>query len=102
MWFAFQPFWPAATVSVESGRAEGLAVADDRPVEFLTDLVTNVPDGTPETEVEAVEAAEKLRAGELAKQGQRAADEAGLQSILASMPLHKMDDRRRDPADAPP
>jgi muconolactone delta-isomerase len=36
-------------------------------VEFLTDLVTNVPDGTPETEVEATKAAEKLRAGELVK-----------------------------------
>jgi hypothetical protein len=61
------PFWPAATASVESGRAEGLAVDVDRPVEFLTDLVTNVPDGTPETEVEATKAAEKLRAGELVK-----------------------------------
>lgn len=78
-------------------------------MEFLTDLVTNVPDGTPETEVEATKTAEKLRAGELAKQGHllrlwkppaepgvwrtwglfQAADEAELQSILASMPLHK-------------
>jgi muconolactone D-isomerase len=78
-------------------------------VEFLTDLVTNVPDGTPETEVEATRAAEKRRAGELAEQGHllrlwrppaepgvwrtwglfRAADEAELQSVLTSMPLHK-------------
>jgi muconolactone D-isomerase len=39
-------------------------------VEFLTDLVTNVPDGTPDSEVEATRAAEKRRAGELAEQGQ--------------------------------
>jgi muconolactone D-isomerase len=78
-------------------------------VEFFTDLVTNVPDGTPETEVEATRAAEKRRAAELAEQGHllrlwrppaepgvwrtwglfRAADEAELQSVLTSMPLHK-------------
>jgi len=78
-------------------------------VEFLTDLVTNVPDGTPDSEVEATRAAEKQRAAELARQGQllrlwrppaepgvwrtrglfRAADETELNSILATMPLHK-------------
>ena len=78
-------------------------------MEFFTDLVTDVPDGTPEAEVVATKAAEKRRAVELAQQGHllrlwkppaepgvwrtwglfQAADEAELQSILASMPLHK-------------
>lgn len=76
---------------------------------FLTDLVTNVPDGTPDGEVETARTAEKHRAAELAGQGHlprlrrppaepgvwrtwglfRAADETELESILASLPLHK-------------
>jgi muconolactone D-isomerase len=78
-------------------------------VEYLADLVTNVPDGTPDSEVEETRAAERRRAAELAATGHllrlwrpnerpgvwrtwglfRAADETELQSILTSMPLHK-------------
>ena len=78
-------------------------------MEFLTDLVTNVPDGTPDSEVEVTRAAEKKHAAELARQGHllrlwkppaepgvwrtwglfRAADEAELRSIVATLPLHK-------------
>ncbi len=78
-------------------------------MEFFAELTTNVPDGTPDSEVEATRAAEKIHSSELARQGSllrlwrppvepgmwrtwalfQAADEAELQSILASMPLHK-------------
>ena len=78
-------------------------------MEYLADLVTNVPDGTPDSEVEETRAAERRHSAELAAAGQllrlwrpnetpgvwrtwglfRAADETELESILASMPLHK-------------
>jgi muconolactone D-isomerase len=50
-------------------------------MEFLTNLVTNVPAGTPDATVEEVKAAEAKRVGQLAAEGQ-------LRQILASLPLH--------------
>jgi muconolactone D-isomerase len=77
-------------------------------MEFLTDLVTTVPEGTSPTKVDELRAAEKARAAELAKAGNlirlwrppvgpdewrsiglfRAANEAELREILTSLPLH--------------
>src|SRR5262245_13877267 len=77
-------------------------------MEYLTDLVTTVPEGARPAEVDAVRAAEAGRAADLAKAGQlvrlwrpplgpgewrslglfRAADEAELREVLASLPLH--------------
>ena len=77
-------------------------------MEYLTDLVTTVPEGTSPATVDELSAAEALRAAELAKAGHlvrlwrpplgpgewrsiglfRAADEAELREVLASMPLH--------------
>ena len=77
-------------------------------MEFLTDLVTTVPEGTSPTKVDELRAAEAVRAAELAKRGQllrlwrpplgrgewrsiglfRATDEIELREILASLPLH--------------
>ena len=77
-------------------------------MEFLTDLVTTVPEGPSPTKVDELRAAEAVRAAELAKRGQllrlwrpplgpgewrsiglfRATDEIELREILASLPLH--------------
>jgi len=77
-------------------------------MEFLTDLVTTVPDGTSPAKVDELRAAEAVRAAELAKEGHlvrlwrpplgpgewrsiglfRAIDEAELRGVLASLPLH--------------
>ena len=77
-------------------------------MEYLTDLVTTVPEGTSPIKVDELRAAEAVRAAELAKAGHlvrlwrpplapgewrsiglfRAADEAELREVLASMPLH--------------
>ena len=77
-------------------------------MEYLTDLVTTVPDGTSQAKVDELRAAEAARAEELAKAGHlirlwrpplnpgewrsiglfRAADEAELKGILESLPLH--------------
>ena len=77
-------------------------------MEYLTDLVTAVPEGTSPARVDELRAAEEIRAVELAKAGHlirlwrpplnpgewrsiglfRADDEAELQEILASLPLH--------------
>jgi len=77
-------------------------------MEYLTDLVTTVPDGTSQTRVDELRGAESARAAELAKAGHlirlwrpplnpgewrsiglfRAADEAELNGILESLPLH--------------
>ena len=77
-------------------------------MEYLTDLVTTVPEGTSTAKVEELRAAEGVRAAELAKAGHliriwrpplgpgerrsiglfRAADEVELHEILASLPLH--------------
>jgi muconolactone D-isomerase len=77
-------------------------------MEYLTDMVTKVPEGTSSAKVEALRAAEAVRASELSKSGQlirlwrpplgpgewrsiglfRAADETELREILASLPLH--------------
>jgi muconolactone D-isomerase len=77
-------------------------------MEFLTDMVTTVPDGTPSDVVADTKRREAIRAGELAEQhhllrlwkppavegewrtlGLFAADnEPHLQEILASLPLH--------------
>jgi muconolactone D-isomerase len=79
-----------------------------KPMEYLTDLVTMVPEGTNPAKVDELRAAEAVRAAELAKKGHlvrlwrpplgpgewrsiglfRAADEAELQEVLASLPLH--------------
>ena len=76
-------------------------------MEFLTDLVTTVPEGTSPTKVDELRSAEAVRAAELAKKGQlirlwrpplgpgewrsiglfRATDEIELREILASLPL---------------
>jgi muconolactone D-isomerase len=77
-------------------------------MEFLTDLVTTVPDGTSPVKVDELRQAEAVRAAELAKKGHlvrlwrpplgpgewrsiglfRATDEAELREVLASLPLH--------------
>ena len=77
-------------------------------MEYLTDLVTNVPEGTSQAKVDELKAAEAVRAAELATKGHlirlwrpplglgewrsiglfRAADEAELREILDSLPLH--------------
>jgi muconolactone D-isomerase len=77
-------------------------------MEYLTDMVTTVPEGTSPAKVDELRAAEAVRAAELARQGHmvrlwrpplgpgewrslglfRAADEAELRAILDSLPLH--------------
>lgn len=77
-------------------------------MEFLTDLVTRVPEGTSSSKVNELKAAEAVRAAELAKQGHllrlwrpplspgewrsiglfSAANETELQNVLSSLPLH--------------
>lgn len=77
-------------------------------MEYLTDLVTTVPEGTSPVKVDELRAAEAVRAAELAKAGHlvrlwrpplgpgewrsiglfRASDEAELREVLASLPLH--------------
>jgi muconolactone D-isomerase len=77
-------------------------------MEYLTDMVTNVPEGTSPSKVDELRAAEAVRAAELAKEGHlvrlwrppvgpgewrtiglfRAAGEVELREVLASMPLH--------------
>jgi len=77
-------------------------------LEFLTELVTNVPEGTEEATVEETKAREAKRAAELAAAGHllrlwkpppvpgewrtlglfSADDEQQLQGILTSLPLH--------------
>ena len=77
-------------------------------MEYLTDLVTTVPEGTSLAKVDELRAGEEIRAVELAKAGHlvrlwrpplgpgewrsiglfRADDEAELHEILASLPLH--------------
>jgi muconolactone D-isomerase len=77
-------------------------------MEYLADLVTKIPEGTSPAKVDELRAAEAVRAADLAKAGHlvrlwrpplgpdewrsiglfRAADEAELHKILASLPLH--------------
>jgi muconolactone D-isomerase len=77
-------------------------------MEFLANMTTHVPDGTPESEVEDTKAREAVRASELAAQGHllrlwkppvgpgewrtiglwRADDEDELQALLTTLPLH--------------
>jgi muconolactone D-isomerase len=77
-------------------------------MEYLTDLVTTVPEGTSPVKVDELRAAEAVRAAELTKGGHlvrlwrlplepgewrsiglfRAADEAELRQVLDSLPLH--------------
>jgi muconolactone delta-isomerase len=77
-------------------------------MEYLTDMVTTVPEGTSSAKVDELRAAEALRAAELAKTGHlmrlwrpplkpgewrniglfRADGEAELRQILDSLPLH--------------
>jgi muconolactone delta-isomerase len=77
-------------------------------MEFLTDMVTNVPEGTSSAKIDELRAAEAVRAAELAKAGHlvrlwrppvgpgewrsiglfRAANEAELHKVLAMLPLH--------------
>jgi muconolactone delta-isomerase len=76
-------------------------------MEFLVDMVTTVPDGTTDAEVDAIRTRESARSRELAAQGHllrlwrpplgpgewrtwglfQAADAAELESVLSSMPL---------------
>jgi muconolactone delta-isomerase len=76
-------------------------------MEFLVDMVTTVPDGTTDAEVDAIRTREAARSRELAAQGHllrlwrppvdpgqwrtwglfRAADATELESVLSSMPL---------------
>ena len=80
----------------------------EEPMEYLTDMVTTVPEGTSPTKVDELRAAEAVRAAELAKAGHlirlwrpplgpgewrsiglfRAADEVELHEVLDSLPLH--------------
>ena len=75
-------------------------------MEFLTDMVTTVPEGTSPAKVDELRAAEAMRAAELAKAGHlirlwrpplgpgewrsiglfRTADEAELRQVLNSLP----------------
>jgi muconolactone D-isomerase len=77
-------------------------------MEFLANMNTHVPDGTPESEVDETKAREAVRAGELAAQGHllrlwkppvepgewrtiglwRADGEKELQGLLTTLPLH--------------
>ena len=77
-------------------------------MEFLTDMVTTVPEGTSSTKVDELRAAEAAQAAELTKAGHlvrlwhpplgpgewrsiglyRAVNEAELREVLASLPLH--------------
>jgi muconolactone delta-isomerase len=77
-------------------------------MEYLTDLITTVPDGTSQAKVDELRVAEAARAAELTKTGHlirlwrpplnpgewrsiglfRAADKAELNEILESLPLH--------------
>ena len=77
-------------------------------MEFLTDMVTTVPVGTSPAKVDELRAAEAARAAELSKAGHllrlwrpplgpgewrsiglfKAANEAELHELLASLPLH--------------
>ena len=77
-------------------------------MEFLTDMVTTVPEGTGPAKVDELRAAEAMRAAELANAGHlvrlwrpplgpgewrsiglfRAADETELRQVLDSLPLH--------------
>jgi muconolactone delta-isomerase len=77
-------------------------------MEYLTDMVTKVPEGTSSTKVDELRSAEAIRAADLANAGHlvrlwrpplgpgewhsiglfRAADESELREILASLPLH--------------
>jgi muconolactone D-isomerase len=74
--------------------------------EFLVEITTDIPEGTPQAEVDRRRAAEAVRAGELAATGNlgrlwrpvgelrsiglwRAADEAELhEKVLGTLPLH--------------
>src|SRR6201996_3047634 len=75
-------------------------------MEFLVDMVTTVPDGTPDAEVDAIRTKEAARSRELAAQGHLlrlwrpplqpgewrtlglfAADGGRLEEVLTSMPL---------------
>jgi muconolactone delta-isomerase len=80
-----------------------------KDMEFLTTLITNVPDGTPDATVDDTKAREAIRAAELAEQGHllrlwrpplepgewrslglwKANSEAELKGIIATLPLHK-------------
>ncbi|MHB8466570.1 MAG: muconolactone Delta-isomerase family protein [Acidimicrobiales bacterium] len=77
-------------------------------MEFLANMTTHVPDGTPDSEVEDTKAREAVRASELAAQGNllrlwkpplepgewrtiglwRADNEEQLQGLLTTLPLH--------------
>jgi muconolactone D-isomerase len=79
-----------------------------KDMEFLTTLITNVPDGTPEERVDDTRSREAIRAAQLAEQGYllrlwkppvepgewrtlglwRAESESELRSIVATLPLH--------------
>ena len=74
----------------------------EKPMEYLTDLVTTVPEGTSPVKVDELRAAELAKAGYLVRLWRpplgpgewrsiglfRAADEAELREVLASLPLH--------------
>jgi muconolactone D-isomerase len=77
-------------------------------MEFLTTLITNVPDGTSDATVDETRSREAIRAAQLAEQGYllrlwrppvepgewrtlglwRADSESELRSIVATLPLH--------------
>jgi muconolactone D-isomerase len=79
-----------------------------KDMEFLTTLITNVPDGTSDATVDETRSREAIRAAQLAEQGYllrlwrppvepgewrtlglwRAESESELRSILATLPLH--------------
>jgi muconolactone D-isomerase len=82
--------------------------SERKTMEYLTELVTTVPEGTSPEKVGELQTAEARRAAELAKEGHlirlwrpplkpgerrsiglfRAADEAELHQVLDSLPLH--------------
>jgi muconolactone delta-isomerase len=91
-------------------------------MEFLVDMMTTVPDGTTDAEVDAIRIREAARSRELAAQGHllrlwrpplkagewrtwglfRAADATELESVLSSMPLRIWRARHGDATDSAP
>jgi Muconolactone delta-isomerase len=64
------PLWRHCKASrAEDTVATYAGIDHDQPVEYLADLVANVPDGTPVSKVGGAKEAEKRRAAELTAAG---------------------------------
>ena len=102
--YATPPAAPAAPAAAGRETAGGETAGGETSAEFLTTFAVTVPAGTPTQTVEDTEAREAQRARELAGRGHltrlwklpgqgrtlglwRAGDVAGMEEILASLPL---------------